>query len=323
MRCAKITRVLGQTPKQRFTRDEVLRLLSIGERRLRSWEKQDLVPAADSFGFSDIIAMRTLLKLREERVSPARIRRALASLREKLRDVANPLTELKVFSDGKRLGVQIGGRRMEAISGQLLLDFDREELNKLLSFPSQQQDAEKDQQQKKKEAERWFQTGLELEQRGAPLEQVVEAYTKAAALDAGSAGALVNLGTIYYNARSWKDAEDYYTKALLADPEYPLAHFNLGNLYDEMGDRAKALTHYQAAIHLHPGYADAHYNLALLYQSTGQLMKAVRHWKDYLRLDPSSSWAVIARRELGKLRKAHVIRGARDAGPAGQVSPAQ
>jgi hypothetical protein len=33
-------------------------------------------------------------------------------------------------------------------------------------------------------------------------------------------------------------------------------------------------------------------------------MSAVRHWKAYLKLDPGDSWAVIARRELDKLRRA-------------------
>ena len=33
-------------------------------------------------------------------------------------------------------------------------------------------------------------------------------------------------------------------------------------------------------------------------------MSAVRHWKTYLKLEPGGSWAVIARRELDKLRRA-------------------
>jgi hypothetical protein len=38
-------------------------------------------------------------------------------------------------------------------------------------------------------------------------------------------------------------------------------------------------------------------------------MKAVQHWMAYLKLDPSSEWAIIARRELDKLRDAAVVRG--------------
>lgn len=299
--------MLGSSPKQTYTREEVRRLLPVTERRLRSWEKQDLIRHAEVFAFSDLIALRTLLKLRESRVPAVRIKKAVESLRQKLGG-ANPLTELKVFSDGRRIGVQIDGRKMEPISGQLLLDFDRTELKKLLSFPDASD--RRSQHERRIEAERWFQKGLELEAGGAPPEEVISAYQQAAELDPGSAGALVNLGTIHFNARMWAEAERYYEQALEADANYALAHFNLGNLFDERGDRSRAVHHYLAAIRLNPAYADAHYNLALVYQSSGQLMNAVRHWKEYLRLDPGSSWAIIARRELDKLKRASIIPGA-------------
>jgi hypothetical protein len=41
-------------------------------------------------------------------------------------------------------------------------------------------------------------------------------------------------------------------------------------------------------------------------------LKAVRHWKLYLKLDPNSTWATIARRELGKLKESTIVRGPRD-----------
>ncbi len=161
----------------------------------------------------------------------------------------------------------------------------------------------------RREAELWFEKGLELEQTGAPMEQIIEAYQKAAEIDRTSAGALVNLGTVYFNARNWREAERHYRQALEVDPQYALAHFNLGNLFDERGNRAEALSHYLAALQIHPTYADAHYNVALLYQSIGQPLKAVGHWKLYLKLDPNSSWATIARRELGKLKDSTIVQG--------------
>jgi tetratricopeptide (TPR) repeat protein len=226
-----------------------------------------------------------------------------------LSGIENPLTELKLYADGKRVRVEIDGRAMEAASGQLLLDFDPAELSRLLEFRAKESPhAERDQRQS---AERWFQRGLDLEQTGAPAEQVIEAYRKAVELDPNSAGALVNLGTIYFNAHQWKEAELYYTQAIEVDPDYALAHFDLANLCDERGNHALALEHYLTALRLSPSYADAHYNIALLYQSMKQPMKAVRHWLAYLKLDPSSSWSTIARRELAKLREATVVQGSR------------
>lgn len=299
--------------KHTYSRAEVCRLLSVTERQLRAWEKNSFVAASETFGFTDLLALKTLAALQQGKVRPAQIRRALSALRDKLEHVRNPLAELKLYSDGRKIKVQFAGQKMEPVSGQLLLDFDAEEISRLLAFPGKEKRDHQagEQQRRRLEAERWFEKGIDLEQTGAPLEQIVEAYEKAADLGGGSAGALVNLGTIFFNQRKWREAEKYYVRALEADPEYALAHFNLGNLFDERGDRAKAMVHYQTALQLNPNYADAHYNLAVLHQAANQPLKAVRHWKAYLKIDPNSAWASIARRELAKLRDSTIVRGLR------------
>lgn len=292
---------------QSFTREAARRLLHVSEKQLKSWEQQKLIRPASAYGFRELLALRTLIKLRHSRVPPQQIRRAIQALIKKLRGVEDPLTELKLYADGKKIRVELEGHAMEAESGQLLLDFDPSELSRLLEFrPKENPRAEREQRQA---AEHWFQRGLDLEATGAPAPQVIEAYEKAIELDPNSAGALVNLGTVYFNARNFTMAERYYRKATETDPEYALAHFDLANLYDERGDRERALEQYLAALQFSPNYADAHYNIALLYQGAHQSMKAVQHWMAYLKLDPSSEWAAIARRELDKLRAAAVVRG--------------
>jgi tetratricopeptide (TPR) repeat protein len=278
-------------PAVAYSREDTRRLLGISERRLAGWERQKLVARSASYGFREMLALRTLARLHENKVPPAQIRRALAALVDKLSHVRDPLTDLKLFADGKRIRVELDGRTMK----------------RLLDFPAKDTAAEE--RGRRASAERWFQRGLDLEQAGAPVEEVIAAYRCAIEQDPKSAGALVNLGTIQFNARDWKEAERCYVLALEADPEYSLAHFDLANLYDERGERAKALEHYQTALRLSPNYADAHYNIALLYQGSNQPMKAVRHWTAYLKLDSASHWAGIARRELAKLREAAVVRG--------------
>jgi tetratricopeptide (TPR) repeat protein len=297
--------------QQAYSREEVRRRLGVSKRQLQSWEKQNLLSSGSSFSFSDILALRTLVGLRKSNVSAVQIRKAILAMRKHLGEGENPLTELKIYSHGKKIEVQFAGQKMEPISGQLLLDFDAAEITKLLSFPGQTEGASAASRALKarREAENWFEKGLDLEQTGAPVEEVIAAYLKAAEIDPTSAGALVNLGTVYFNAKDWKEAERYYRKAVEVDPEYALAHFNLGNLYDERADRPAALNHYIAAIRIHPRYADAHYNIALLYQAMGQALKAVRHWKAYLTMDPGSAWAAIARRELTRIKETAILRG--------------
>lgn len=306
---AKILRVPEAVPKASYSRDEVRRLLAVTERQLKTWERNNLISHADTFSLPDLIALRTLLKLRKDRIPPATIRKALTALRGRLSEVDDPLRELKVIADGRRIRVEVAGQQMEALSGQLLFDFNGNEIRRLLAFPG---DGAKqaDQRGRRDEAEKWFQKGLQFEHTGA-AKDAIQAYEKAIGLDPTSAGAWVNLGTLYFNARQFNRAESYYRKALDADPNYALAHFNIGNLYDEKGDYDRALQYYRSAIHLNPHYADAHYNLALLFQGTGRVMEAVRHWKLYLKLDPTSTWSAIARRELDKLRRSTVVRGLR------------
>jgi tetratricopeptide (TPR) repeat protein len=316
--------VSGSTAKQEYTRREVCRLLRVAERTLRGWEKQDLIPRLNAYGFSDLIALRTLARLRADRVPATRVRRAVSALRNRLRTVTDPLRELRIIADGRRVAVQVGGGKMEPISGQLLLDFDAAEFRRLLAFPGEKEPSrQKATPARQYEAAVWFEKALEIEQRGGTVEEAIEAYEKAIALDPSSAGALVNIGTIYFHQRAWDQAEQYYRQALEADPQYSLAHFNLGNLFDEKNDRSQALLHYMMAIRLNPGYSDAHYNLALLYQGSGQALRAVRHWKAYLKLDSTSPWAAIARQELEKLRESTVVRGSKPEGrgpDAGSVS---
>ena len=292
-------------PKQEYSREDVRRMLGVSEQQLRGWERQGLVRNPDVFSFKDLIALRTLLKLRENRISTQKIGLAVASLKQKIAGLEYPLSEVKFLPEGKKLSVQVAGQKIEPISGQILFDFETAARNDVKSFPAE---PPANRAVVEKEAEFWFQRGLELEERGAPIEETIEAYQKSVQLNPHAAGAWVNLGTIHYRMRRYRDAEKFYTQAIEADSGYPLAHFNLGNLYDEEGRLDKAEEFYKAALRLNPQYADAHFNLALLCERRGETLKAVHHWKTYLKLDPTSSWATVARRQLDKLREATVIR---------------
>lgn len=294
--------MLQNAPKEEFSRADVRRQFGLSERQLRSWERQELIAAAERYSFSDLIAIQTLIKLRENHIRPRQIGRALNSLREKLDWIKQPLSELRIVSDGRKIAVHVAGQKMEAISGQILFDFEAAAVGALASFPERKNSATR-----LRESEAWFQRGLELEETGAPVEQAIEAYQKVLELNPEAAGALVNLGTIFYRQHRFMEAETYYRDAIEADPNYPLAQFNLGNLYDEQGRLNDAFHHYKKALELNPNYADAHFNLALLCERTGDNLKAVHHWKTYLKLDSSGQWAEIARRQLDRLRQATLV----------------
>jgi len=305
--------VSGGPPKADYTRDEVCRLLGIRESVLEDWEENGFVPRAEHYAFKDLVALKTLRQLRARRMPAARIRLILESLRSKLRHIADPLQELKIYTDGRRLAVQVDGRKMEPLTGQLLLDFDQDELRRLLEFPSRR--AERtlalEMEHRMREAEQWFERAVEMEQVGAPPEQIIAAYEKALERDPDAPAPHVNLGTLYFHRKQWKQAEAHYRAALALRPRYALAWFNLGNLYDELRDPDRALECYLKALECDASFADAHYNAALIYQSRHDTLNAVRHWQQYLKLDPSGYWAGIARRELARLKQETLLEGAK------------
>jgi tetratricopeptide (TPR) repeat protein len=289
-------------PTGEYARADVRRKFDLSERQLRSWERQGLLPAADSYSFSDLIALQTLIKLKEKHIHGRQIGSALESLRRRLSWVKQPLSELRIVSDGRKIAVHVAGQRMEAMTGQILFDFEASEAGGLTAFPDRKSAASRT-----RESEIWFQKGLELEEMGAPVDEAIAAYNQVLDLNPKAAGALVNLGTIYYRQRKFAEAERYYREAIEADPSYPLAQFNLGNLYDEQGRLPEAREHYRSALKLNPQYADAHFNLALLSERMYDNLKAVHHWKCYLKLDNTGQWADIARRQLDRIRQATVI----------------
>jgi tetratricopeptide (TPR) repeat protein len=308
----RIAGVIEASQAREYTRDEACRLLKISRTILTTWERYGFVAPAERYLFRDLVALTSLAQLRRNRVRPERIRRMIQTLRTRLAHIQDPLAELKIFCDGKRISVQVDGRKMEPITGQLLLDFDRESLRRLLEFPSERasQTAALAAEAVKRQAQAWFEKGVAMEQEGQRTAEVISAYKRAVELDPVSSGAWLNLGTIQYGQRKWAEAEECYRKALAARPEYALAHYNLGNLFDETGRQMEAIEHYRKALELDPSYADAHYNLALLYQAAHDPLSALRHWRIYLHLEPAGYWAGVARRELARLRQETVLNGA-------------
>jgi tetratricopeptide (TPR) repeat protein len=283
---------------QDFSRADVRRILKIQESSLRSWERHGLYESPGRFAFLDLAALRTIKRLREEQIPPKRIRASLAALRNRI-GVRRPLSELKLTSAGRFVTVDLPNVKMEALTGQLLLDFEPAGSAKRVAVVERPEATISGRHVE--EAETWFQRGLEIEETGGAASEAAEAYTRSLELNPRAAGAWVNLGTLRYREGDLEEAERLYRRALEVSSEYALAHFNLGNVCEETGRLDEARERYEQALELNPSYADAHYNLALVYERRREHMRAVRHWQAYLKLDPASPWAGIARRQLKTL----------------------
>ena len=95
----------------------------------------------------------------------------LSAVRERLHDITDPLKQLRLISDGRRIHVQVGEHSMEPISGQLLFNFDEAELKRLVAFPDRKKTDES--RGRRESAEKWFQrgSGMRADGRGSRCDQ--------------------------------------------------------------------------------------------------------------------------------------------------------
>jgi len=275
----------------RFSPEEVQRILGLSAKQLEQWERLRLVtPHKESseayYDFRDLIGLRTIKQLLESGVPAKNLQRAVDALREKLAKVQAPLAELRVVSDGKDVMVERGGARLDPLSGQFVLNFEIRELGERVRVITQ------------RSTEDWFGTALAYESDPATKSQAGQAYDLAVQTDPQNIDALLNGGTVAYEAGNLEKAAGYFRRAIALAPENALAHFNLGSVLDDLGELEQARQHLRQAVRLDPGYANAHYNLAYVCEKLRAFPEAREHWQAYLRLDPTSPSSTYARHRL-------------------------
>jgi len=164
---------------------------------------------------------------------------------------------------------------MIAKKGGLVLRIKRVEGN-LYAFKSPVSEVAK-----KATADHLFAQGLAAESQG-DMDGAVEFYRLAVNYNPSAAGALVNLGAIWFKRRNLASAEECYRNAVRVDPNYALARYNLAHLLGDTSRLDEAIKHYREAITLDPHYADAHYNIAGVYERRSEYRLAVKHYRLYL-----------------------------------------
>jgi tetratricopeptide (TPR) repeat protein len=284
---AEIGRAVPQ-PDQRFSLRDAAHILEVPEARLRALARAGfLAPQRGpigplSFGFQDLLLLRTTKGLLESGVPMRRIRRVWASLREQLA-ADLPLTSITIHSDGEEVVASDGDARWRPDTGQFVLDFEVSEIAEraagtarlVASEDRAPRDDVDDPDATLLTAEQWYEMGCELE--AASPERALMAYQRSVDMDPAVADAHVNLGRQLHIAGELGRAEPHYREAVRLDPDDPTPHFNLGVLLEESGRRDEAVHAYRQAVLRDPDFADAHCNLGLLLESLGRRQEAVRH----------------------------------------------
>jgi tetratricopeptide (TPR) repeat protein len=277
----------------RFSREEVQRILDVTPKQLDYWERLRLIPSKRGreercYDFRDLIGLRTVKQLIENGVPANRLGRALGALREGLSHAEAPLTELRVLSDGRDVLVERDGARLDPLSGQFALNFETRELQEKIRVMSVREQT----------ADEWFAKALDCEQGGANSAGAIEAYEQALRLRPQMVEALINCGTLYYEQGEFEKASACFQRAVDAAPENSLAHSNLGSVLQELGDAEQARRHLRQAVQLDLANLDARYNLALVCDKLGAHAEAREHWQGYLQRDPAGPCGDYARQRL-------------------------
>jgi tetratricopeptide (TPR) repeat protein len=284
----------------RFSPEEVQRILGLTAKQLDQWERLRLVSPRREVGqsyydFRDLIGLRTVKQLLENGVPAVRLQRAVAALQEKLAKVQAPLAELRVVSDGKDVVVERDGARLEPLSGQFVLNFEIREIGERVRVIAE------------RSADDWFAAALAYESDARTKLEASRAYDRALEADPQNIDALLNGGTLCFERGNLEKACDYFRRAITLDPENALAHFNLGSVLDELGEVEPARQHLRQAVRLKPNYPDARYNLAYICEKLGAFAEAREHWQAYANLDPSSPWSFYARQRLASSSTARSV----------------
>jgi DNA-binding transcriptional MerR regulator len=298
-------------PEQRFSLREAARILEVPELRIRTLARAGLLAPQRgplgplSFGFRDLLLLRTTKGLLESGVSMRRIRHIWSSLREQLADDV-PLTSISIRADGEKVVASDGSTAWQPDSGQFMLDFEASELVERarsvgagpamtaprageggngpgsrgteaepLHFPSGDDVNSDTWNTAESTTEELYDLAMDLE--GSSPAQAIETYQRLLERDPTMADAHVNLGRLYHLAGERGRAEAQYRDAVRLAPDDPTPHYNLGVLLEEQGRRDEAAHAYAQAVNRDPEFADAHCNLGLLLESLGRRSEAMRH----------------------------------------------
>lgn len=267
-----------------YRAQDVARLLNLPVAEVRRFARAGFVAPRRGpgnalwFSFQDLVLLRAAAGLVHGKVPAARVRRALRRLRAQLPSDRS-LASVHVSAEGEELVVRDGRARWAPESGQVLLDFEVQDLARkvapLVREARRRGGARLD-------AESWYQWGCDLED-AAPAE-AVKAYRQALALDPDHGGAHLNLGRLRHEEGDPRAAEFHY-RCAAADPAHrAVAAFNLGVALEDQGLADEALLAYARALEADGALADAHHNLARLLERLGRRQDALRHLAAYRRL---------------------------------------
>ena len=108
----------------RYSRQDVIRILHLQARQLAAWERAGLISPNDDYSFEALGQLRGLRDLQATTRISAKSIRASVDAMQRLGGVRNPLREASFVRRGSRLSFRHGGALMDPLTQQLAFDFE-------------------------------------------------------------------------------------------------------------------------------------------------------------------------------------------------------
>ncbi|MFW6085336.1 MAG: tetratricopeptide repeat protein [Gemmatimonadota bacterium] len=268
-----------------YSTTEVAELLGISPARVRRLARSaDLDPgrtpgAPYTFGFRDLVLLRTAVALEESGVTAHRLLRSIRALGRQL-PPERSLTALRITSDTGEV---------VAVDDELAWDVESGQTRMRLEASTDEPVTEISRRRPRRRGEEraprpedWYELGCALQAEDPG--QAEHAFRQALEGDPELADAAVNLGWLLHERGETRAAEAEYRRALSAEPEHPTAAYNLGVALEDRGETEAAREWYLVAIDGDPLLADAYYNLSRLYERVGDRAAALRYLRSYSEL---------------------------------------
>lgn len=127
--------------------------------------------------------------------------------------------------------------------------------------------------------------GIALAEEGK-LEQAVDHYSEALAINPNYVDAHYNLGNAQVEQGKIDEAAQHYEEALRLKPDYQKASLGLANIVAKRGGTKEAVGHYLKILQSNPGDADVHYNLGVMMTKQGRTEEAISYYSKALAINP-------------------------------------
>jgi tetratricopeptide (TPR) repeat protein len=264
---------------------DALRYTGATWRQLTAWESCGLVRQKGSscrpFDFRFLAQVRRLVRLSRQGLSWKKLTLGIQRLRHRLPDVEKAIATLQPYGDEWALRAASG--QLIALSGQMLLDFDRMETETVILSSSPDEDL--------------FEAGVKAEACG-DFGAAIDAYERLLQAGGRDPDVCFNLANALVQAGRLGSAAIHYAEAVRLDPGYVEAWNNLGHTFRRLGELEAAARSFRRAIDVDASFADAHYSLAATLDDLGKNGDAAAHFKAYLAFDETSKYAQHARSRL-------------------------